>query len=201
MSAPASEHYLATSMQSIGDAISSGDWSEVGAGEALDVLGAIVNPVDALASVGVDWVMENVGPLREALDMLAGDPGAIQGYAGQWRQQAETVVNSSTNLGDSVTNDTASWLGEAADAYRAQSAQQIDGVAAAGGAAEAVARAIETAGQVCAAVRMLVKELIAECVSTIITRLPIWLGSVAASAGLSLPLVIADLVFLVLEFI
>lgn len=200
MTAP-TEHYLTQSMQSLGDAISSGDWSEVGAGDALDVLGAIVNPVDALLSVGVDWVMEHVGPLREALDMLAGDPGAIQGYAEQWRQQGQKVADSAEELQAYVRKDTAQWLGEAGDAYRKQAVEQADGVAASSAAAESVARAIETAGQVCAAVRMIVKELIAEVVGMILTRLPIWLGSVAATAGLSLPLVIADLVLLIVEFI
>lgn len=201
MTAPSTQDSLTQTMGTLGDAISSGDWSEVGAGEALEVLGAIVNPVDALASAGVSWVMENVGPLREALDMLAGDPAAIQGYADQWRQQAEAVQTSATELGDYIKRDTAVWEGESGDAYRLQGAQQVDGVSASAGAAESVARAVETAGQVCAAVRMIVKELIAECVSTIITRLPIWLGSISASAGLALPLVIADLVLLIVEFI
>lgn len=201
MTAPAPEHYLTQSMSTLGDAISSGNWSEVGAGEVLDVLGAITNPVESLASVGVDWLMENVEPLREALDMLAGDPAAIQGYADQWREQAEKVAASATDLGEYVKRDTATWTGEAGDAYRKQAAEQADGVGAAGMAAESVARAVETAGQVCAAVRMIVKELIAEFVAKVLMRLPIWLGEISASCGLALPLVIADLVFLVLEFI
>lgn len=201
MTAPSTQDSLTQSVGKLGDAISSGDWSGVGAGEALDVLGAIVNPVDALASAGVSWLMENVQPLREALDMLAGDPAAIQGYAQQWRDQAQKVTASAGELGDYVQRDTAAWLGDAGEAYRKQAAEQVDGVGAAGATAESVARAVETAGQVCAAVRMIVKELIAEFVSRVLMRLPIWLGELSATAGLALPLVIADLVFLVLEFI
>lgn len=201
MTLQAGETPLTQSVSDLGNAISSGDWSEVGAGDALEILGAIANPVDALASAGVNWLMENVEPLREALDMLAGDPAAIQGYADQWRQQGELVTSSATELGDYVGRDTASWTGEAGDAYRMQATQQADGVGAAAASAESVARAVEMAGQVCAAVRMIVKELIAEFVGRVLMRLPIWLGEISASMGLALPLVIADLIFLVLEFI
>ncbi len=192
---------LTDSIETLSATIASGNWSEAGAGAGLDVLGAIANPVDALVSTGVAWLMEHVQPLREALDMFAGDPAAIQAYAEQWRRHAQTVADNAVDLRNYVNNDTSAWSGQTGDAYRAQAAEQYDGVTASAASADGVANAVQTAGQVVAGVRVIVQELIAELVGIIIKRLPIWLASAGASLGLGLPLIIADLVMLIAEWI
>ena len=82
---------LAQDIEDLSSAIRSGSWAEgglAGLGTGLDALGTIANPVDALLSSGVAWLMEHVHVLTEALNQFAGNPEAIQAYAAHWRQQA-----------------------------------------------------------------------------------------------------------------
>ena len=192
---------LTRTVESLSHGIASGDFSGMNLNSGLDALGVVANPVDALVSTGVAWLMEHVQPLNDALDMFAGDPGAIQAYAQQWRRHADTVTTTAQDLHQHITNDTVGWTGQAGDAYRAQAAQQVDGVSASAAVANSVADAVEAAGQVVSAVRIIVQELIAELVTIIIERLPIWMASAGASFGLGTPLIIADLVMLIAEWV
>ncbi|MFD0524468.1 hypothetical protein [Paractinoplanes durhamensis] len=55
--------------------------------------------------------MEHVKPLSEALDWLAGDPGAIAGHAQTWRNVAASVRAESDQLVRAVRFDLAEWQG------------------------------------------------------------------------------------------
>ncbi|MFE2756746.1 WXG100 family type VII secretion target [Actinosynnema sp. NPDC059335] len=168
---------------------------------ALAVLGAIANPAQAALSAGVGWLIEHVEPLREALDELAGDPAAIAAYADAWTGIATRMTEAQQRLAQVVAADTAGWSGEAADAYRAQAREQEGGLAAVAATAANVAAAVRSAGDVIGSVRDMVRDIVAECVGTILSRLPIWLGLVTATAGLALPGILIDLAMLVAEFL
>jgi uncharacterized protein YukE len=168
---------------------------------ALEVLGAILNPANALLSAGVSWLIEHIEPLREAVDQLAGDPAAINAYADAWQAVATKLHSAQERFGEIIGPDTQSWTGEAADAYRTSAREQQGGLAAVAATAEAVAAAVRSAGTVIGSVRDMVREIIVECVSTILSRLPIWLGLVSATLGLALPGIIVDLVMLIVEFV
>lgn len=60
------------------------DFAMDGFAFGLDALGFVANPLGALASAGVGWLIEQLDFLREPLDDLAGDPGAIMGVAAVW---------------------------------------------------------------------------------------------------------------------
>ncbi len=168
---------------------------------ALEVLGTILNPAQALLGAGVNWLIEHIEPLREAVDQLAGDPASITAYADAWQAVATKLTSAQERLGEIVGPDTQGWTGEAGDLYRAQARQQQGGLAAVAATAEAVAAAVRSAGTVIGSVRDMVKAIIVEAVSTILSRLPIWLGLVSATLGLALPGIIVDLVMLILEFV
>jgi hypothetical protein len=76
------------------NAISSGDWIEVGidtASTSLDTLNYVSNPAGALLSCGVGWLIEHVEILSEPLDWLAGSPDAITAHARTWGNVANAV--------------------------------------------------------------------------------------------------------------
>lgn len=195
---------LAQDVEQLSSAITGGHWVEggvAGLSTSLDALGAIANPVDALLSAGVAWLMEHVEVLRHALDQFAGDPGAISAYAEHFRRQGQAASSAADELRRYVEVDTAAWHGDAADAYRAQARQQHDGVLASAASATAVGDAVEASGQIVAAVRMLVRDLIAQCVAEIIEHLPVWLATEGCSLGIGTPLVIADAVALIAKWV
>lgn len=75
---------LVEDIEALVHGVRSGSWVEAAIGGfavSMDTLGLVVDPPGNLAAWGVSWLLEHVGPLREALDMLAGDPDQIRAHA------------------------------------------------------------------------------------------------------------------------
>src|SRR5437764_1864307 len=73
--------------KAIKDGIESGSWASIVMGEvgvAMDALAFVMDPFGSILAAGVGWLMEHVGPLKEALDALAGDPDQITAHSETW---------------------------------------------------------------------------------------------------------------------
>jgi methyl-accepting chemotaxis protein len=72
-----------------------GDWGnlamDVGT-DALDLLGAAMDPLGTLASAGVGWLIEHIGFLKDGLDKLAGKPEAVTAKAVTWSNIAKQLT-------------------------------------------------------------------------------------------------------------
>ena len=146
------------------------------AGAGLDTLGAIENPLDALLSAGVGWIIEHVWFLHEPLDALAGDPAQITAQAHTWHNVGRELT--------SVAHDhraaaaaLSTWEGMAGDGYRGAVDRFSGALDQAGRDATQLADLILTTGAHVGTVRALVRDAIAEFVSTAIQYL------VAAAIG------------------
>src|SRR5690349_24657684 len=76
--------WIAEDIEQIGQGVRSGSWVDASlgvAGAGLDGLALVSDPLGTLLQYGVAWLIEHVRPLSEALDWLAGDPGAIAAQA------------------------------------------------------------------------------------------------------------------------
>ncbi|WP_051367190.1 WXG100 family type VII secretion target [Hamadaea tsunoensis] len=188
--------WLAEDIELIKQGVENKSWIDgtlgvVGAG--LDALALVSDPVGVLLQYGVAWIIEHVKPLSQALDWLAGDPGQITAHAQTWRNIALSVKATATATGDSVAADLASWRGPAADAYKAWAKDQQGALTALGQAADTMALITEGAAALIAAVRILVRDAIATCVS----RLIVYAAEEAASFGFATPLVVEQVTTLV----
>ena len=188
--------WIAEDIELIRQGVKSGSWIDtslgvVGAG--LDALAIVSDPVGALLQYGVAWIIEHVKPLTEALDWLAGDPGQIAGHAQTWHNVAASLHQTAADAQRAVRWDVADWGGTAGQAYRAWAKQQQDAIAGLGKAAEAMAVITEGAGMLIAAVRVLVRDAIATCVSRLIS----YAIEEAATLGFATPLVIEQVSTLV----
>jgi uncharacterized protein YukE len=188
--------WLAEDIELIKQGIENKSWVDgtlgvVGAG--LDALALISDPVGVLLQYGVAWIIEHVKPLSEALDWLAGDPAQIAAHAQTWRNVGKSLAGSVTQLSDGVSIDVASWHGSAGDAYRAWAKQQRDAIAGLAKASETMASITEGAGFLIAAVRVLVRDAIATCVSRLIT----YAAEELFSFGAATPLVVEQVTTLI----
>jgi uncharacterized protein YukE len=188
--------WIAEDIELVGQGIRTGSWIDgslgvVGAG--LDALAIVSDPVGALLQYGVAWIIEHVKPLTEALDWLAGDPGQIAGHAQTWRNVARSMHDSAANIDRAVRWNVADWRGTAGPAYRTWAKQQQDAITGLGRAAETMAMVTEGAGMLIAAVRILVRDAIATCVSRLIT----YAAEEAFSLGVATPLVVEQVATLV----
>lgn len=72
-----------------------GDWGnlamDVGT-DALDLLGAAMDPLGTLASAGVGWLIEHISFLKDGLDKLAGKPEAVTAKAVTWTNIAKSLT-------------------------------------------------------------------------------------------------------------
>ena len=68
------------------------DWAFDGVALGLDVLGFVANPLGTLVGAGIGWLIEHVSVLKEPLDDLAGDPGAINVVAAAWGEVAKACA-------------------------------------------------------------------------------------------------------------
>src|SRR4051794_33447477 len=141
--------WLAEDIELIARGVQDKSWVDgtlgvIGAG--LDGLALVSDPVGALLQYGIAWLIEHVKPLSEALDWLAGDPGAIAGHAQTWRNVAGSVRAESDELVRAVRFDLTEWQGAASDAYRSWADQRDQSLQALVKASDTMALITEGAG-------------------------------------------------------
>jgi hypothetical protein len=156
------------------------------AGGGLDALALVSDPVGALLQYGIAWLIEHVKPLSEALDWLAGDPGAIAAHAQTWRNVAASLAGEAEELGRAVRWDTAEWTGAAGDAYRTWAGRREQSLSALAQAASGMALMTEGAGLLIGTVRLMVRDAVA----TVVSRLVVYAGELIASFGTVTALVV-----------
>ncbi|KOX17790.1 hypothetical protein ADK67_37745 [Saccharothrix sp. NRRL B-16348] len=174
---------IAESVSDLVQGIESGDWVDIGlgaAGTGLEALSVVMDPFGSVASSLVSFIIEHVGPLREALDKLAGNADAVAAHARTWKNIATAVGEVHAAYGAEHTADTAAWAGKAADAYRARAADVVAVIGAAAQAASGLGSAVELAGVVVGVVRETVRDLIADLVG----RLAVWAAEALTIIGL-----------------
>ncbi|MDG9674585.1 WXG100 family type VII secretion target [Micromonospora sp. DH14] len=180
----------------IAQGIRNGSWIDGSLGvvsAGLDALALVSDPVGALLQYGIAWLIEHVKPLSEALDWLAGDPAQITAHAQTWRTVAGSLRDDAAELAHAVRNDVAGWGGSAGPAYRAWAAEQHQAITGLAQGADTLAAITEGAAGLVAAVRLLVRDAIATCVSRII----VYAGELLITGGLAAPLVVEQVTTLV----
>ena len=181
--------WIAEDIELIGQGVRSGSWVDgslgvVGAG--LDGLALVSDPIGALLQYGISWLIEHVKPLAQALDWLAGDPGAIAGHAQTWRNVAQSLLVESDELARAVRFEVSEWSGAAAQAYRRWTDDRIRSLQALRSAADTMAAIVEGAGALVGTVRAMVRDGVA----TLVSRLLVYAAELVGTLGLATPLVV-----------
>ncbi|TNH24927.1 WXG100 family type VII secretion target [Micromonospora orduensis] len=188
--------WICEDIELVAQGIRNGSWIDgtlgvVSAG--LDALALVSDPVGALLQYGIAWLIEHVKPLSEALDWLAGNPAEITAHAQTWRNVAASLRDDATGLAAAVRTDLAAWGGSAGPAYRTWAGEQQQAIIGLAQGADTLAAITEGAAGLVAAVRLLVRDAIATCVS----RLIVYAGELVATGGLAVPLVAEQVTTLV----
>ncbi|MEW2593452.1 DUF6883 domain-containing protein [Micromonospora aurantiaca] len=181
--------WICEDIELIAQGVRTGSWIDGSLGvvsAGLDALALVSDPAGALLQYGIAWLIEHVKPLSEALDWLAGDPAEITAHAQTWRNVATSLRDDAAELAHAVRTEVPGWTGAAATGYRRWAAEQQQTVTGLAQGAEAMAAITEGAAGLVAAVRLLVRDAIAACVS----RLIVYAAELVATAGLATPLVV-----------
>ncbi|MET8763151.1 DUF6531 domain-containing protein [Lentzea sp. NPDC004782] len=175
------------------DAVESGSWVEGGIsalGAGMDLLTVAMNPVGTLISYGLNFLIEHVKPLKDALDHLAGDADQIAAYSQTWANIGKAVGEAAKNLTDAASRDTANWAGPAADAYRRHVEGKVGGLSTAATCANTISTVVQVVGVITGAVRGLVRDMVTQAIGDFVQDA---LEEVF-SLGLGTPVVVAQVV-------
>lgn len=162
---------LFTNIKSTADAMEKGDvlGSAMGVTNvAMNVLDIAGDPLGAISSAGLGWVLGAVSFLREPFEILKGNSGAVSGSAQSWGACSSNLTSVAGTYRAATTSQTRLWTGDAGDGYRRTSGNQASGLEALSQASRAVSGAIQQAGQAVAQARQTVMDLISEAVQKII---------------------------------
>lgn len=107
---------FADDYKGISQAIESGDWisgAVAGIGASLNVASVVIDPFSSLLAMGIEWAMEQVEPLKEALDWLTGDPETVETHAITWDNIADELFAIGDELQARLEDDLDGWQGSA----------------------------------------------------------------------------------------
>ncbi|MEV6645801.1 RHS repeat-associated core domain-containing protein [Amycolatopsis sp. NPDC051371] len=184
---------LLESAADLKSAIESGDWASVAmgaVGTALDALSMAMDPFGAILAAGVGWLIEHVGPLKEALNGLTGNADEIAAQSETWKNVATELGSVGEDLTGMVKADTASWTGNAGDNYRQRAQDTVTLLETAQKGCEGASSGVKTAGEVVAAVRALVRDIIAELIGHLIS----WALQVVFTLGIGMTWVVPQVI-------
>jgi hypothetical protein len=148
------------------------------AGCVADVAGFVLDPVGWLVSNGLNFLIELIQPLQDALHMVTGDGPALGDASGNFEKIGNgfvTLADDWVQTGDSGLKD---WTEDAGEAARKALAEFAVGVQGLGSSAGAIAQTLKMWSMVMTVVEELIKSIISELVSALIY---IWLPALAAS--------------------
>ncbi len=155
-----------------------GDGASFVATAAGDVVTFAMDPIGWLVSNGLNMLLELVQPLQDALHQVTGDGPAI----GHASTNFITIADGFVALADDfvTTGDTAlqDWQDDAAEAARAALADFSTGIKGIGSSAGSVAEVLQMWSTVMVVIEEVIKAIISELVSWLIT---LWLPALAAS--------------------
>lgn len=174
------------SVRATGDAIQTEDWGEFAASAgilALDGFMVAVDPIGTALAAGVGWLMEHFAPLRELLDLVAGDPNAIREGADTWNEVKADLKSLADEFREEAGQQTSSWSGPAKDAYTKQVKEYVEGLEGMSMSAGNASAVIATSGTMVATCRAIIRDIVAAIVAELIKGALAALASSVVSFG------------------
>lgn len=168
-----------------------------GASMATDIAAFVIDPIASMAASAASFLMEYIGPLREALDSLAGSPAQVTAQSQTWFNVSASVSETTEAYYAKVDGALAGWSGPAATAYQTfvnSYGQLVGGVAS---VCTGIGYAMAGASAVVGFIRSIVRDTIADLVGKLIS----WAIQVAATAGVGASWVVPKAVHTIAQYV
>ncbi|GAA3560580.1 hypothetical protein GCM10022222_50430 [Amycolatopsis ultiminotia] len=158
-----------------------GDWGNLtldAITDGLDLLGAAMDPLGALASAGVGWLIEHISFLKEGLDKLAGSPEAVTAKATTWANIAKQLEESANGYQQAAAKIRPDFQGKGGSAYQVAAAGYIATLKGASAQATGTSTGMQIAAALVGTERGIIRDLISAFVGELIVK---GLAALAAS--------------------
>lgn len=154
-----------------------------GAGMVVDLVGSAANPLAAVFSAGVGWLMEHISFIREPLDALLGNPDEINANTHQLKSAALEMKMIAQEHREDVEAMGASWSGASNEAFRSNQDQMADQYEALGKTMDGTAAIYALSGALVCELRAMIFDWIADLIGELIAGALIAAASAAVTFG------------------
>ncbi|WP_037362457.1 PPE domain-containing protein [Amycolatopsis orientalis] len=158
-----------------------GDWVNLGLDavtDGLDLLGVAMDPLGALASAGVGWLIEHISFLKDGLDKLAGNPEAVTAKATTWENIAKQLEKSAGEYEQAAAKVRPDFQGQGGSAYQNTAAGYVATLKGASGQAKGTSAGMQVAAALVGTERGIIRDMISSFVGELIVK---GLAALAAS--------------------
>ncbi len=172
--------------ESEGEGVDVVDAAIGGAGMVVDLVGSAANPLAAVFSAGVGWLLEHVSFIREPLDALLGNPDEINANTHELKSAALEMKMIAQEHRQDVDAMGASWSGESNEAFRQAQTQMADQYEALGKSMDGTAAIYALSGALVCELRAMIFDWISDLIGELIAGALIAAASAVPTAGASI---------------
>ena len=158
-----------------------GDYGSVASDVANFAMGAqsiLEDPLNALITAGLGFLLDVIQPLKDALQLVTGDPEALDDGAGDFSEIGKDIGNLGNELTEITESGFANWSGDAKNAASAQVQNYFDGVEQTAQIAGNVTMMLQLSSTLMEAAYNFIKGIIAQCIEWLIVT---WVAALAAT--------------------
>lgn len=144
---------------------------------ASDAGSVLADPLNALISAGLSFLMDVISPLRDALEQVTGNSGALDHAKESFNVISQDLAKLASELEDIAKSGFQNWQGAAKDAAVQKVEQFVKGVQGTANNASDVSQLLGISGTLMDAAYKLVMGIIADCIEWLIVT---WVAALAA---------------------
>ncbi|MFE7798308.1 WXG100 family type VII secretion target [Nocardia sp. NPDC057440] len=127
---------------------------------ALGVPLAKMDPFNIVGGLLMGWMLENVEPLRKALDWVTGNPDMVKAYSESWTKISTALSEAAKTWNTELEKGVSDWAGAASDAYKAKADAFMADIEAQASLADSLSKVNAALGNLVEGVRGVVTEIL-----------------------------------------
>ncbi|MCP2288201.1 WXG100-like domain-containing protein [Nocardia amikacinitolerans] len=118
------------------------------------------DPFNIVGALLMGWMLENVEPLRKALDWVTGNPDMVKAYSKSWENISGVLTRAAATWNTELDKDVSEWAGAAGAAYKAKADAFMADIEAQASLATSLSKVNAALGDLVEGVRGVVTELL-----------------------------------------
>jgi uncharacterized protein YukE len=158
-----------------------GDYGSVAsdvANFAMGAQGILEDPLNALISAGLGFLLDVIQPLKDALELVTGNPEKLEEAASDYSEIGKDIGNLGNELTEITESGFANWTGDAKNAAAAQVQNYFNGVEQTAQTAGGIVLMLQLSSTLMEAAYNFIKGIIAQCIEWLIVT---WVAALAAT--------------------
>jgi uncharacterized protein YukE len=136
--------------------------------DGIALAGAIADPLNYLISKGLGWLLNVVAPLKQAVDLVTGDPDATSKAATTFQDIAKQTEQLAKTYDDHLRSGLQSWSGKAGDAAATKLAGFHDGIEGTATTAGHIAALLQGSSMLMKAAEDIIKGILSDLIEWLV---------------------------------